>query len=252
MTHQNPSDEAVQEPTFPQYTNLALSEGLFDQLMKTVQHHLDTQFEDQRIRGSEYAKVYLGSMEAVLTNTTQYLLGQLLIDEQKSKMGAETSLIGKNEEKIDGELLLIELERLKLKYEVEHLMPLLKLRAEKENLKIDAEILLITAQISLAEKQEDKIDQEILFLIEKVRSESANTQSGVAAAGSLIGKQMSLLTAQKLGFAGDIQMKGAKLYADYDAVFQTVQEVPGAATLGAAAISAIGVGNTTAAAIAAS
>jgi len=34
------------------------------------------------------------------------------------------------------------------------------------------------------------------------------------------------LLAQKLGFAGDIETKTAKLHADYAAVFQSVQEVP--------------------------
>ena len=57
-------------PTYPQYTNLALHDGLFDQLLAAHEYHLNIQYDKQRIKGDLYAKVYLGSMESVLQNTT--------------------------------------------------------------------------------------------------------------------------------------------------------------------------------------
>ncbi len=262
MTGQIP--EQVQTPTYPQYTNLALKEGLFDQLMATVEHHLDKQYTSQRIKGTDYAKAYIGSLESVMQNTTQYLLGILLINEQKDKIDTDISLTKKQGEKIEAEIKIIDLQEEQLKFTIEQLLPLekLKLRAEidliaKQESLIDQQILKVKEEIEHMEaqqvlwgKQAEKIDKEILFLTAKISTENANTQAGIAHADSLIGRQMSLLAAQKLGFAGDIQVKSAKLHADYDAIFQSVQEVPEAATLSSNAIAAINNALTTASAIA--
>jgi len=252
--------DAVQKPTYPQFTNLALNEGLVDQLMATVNHHLDLQYNQGRLTGSDFAQVYVGSLQSVMQFSTQYLLGILLIDEQKAKALAETSLIAKQEDKIDGELALIELQKAELRYRIEELLPLEKQRLELEAVKIQQEGLLIAAQITKIDaeidylqaqeammlKQAEKIDKEIEFLDWKIATERANTVDG---AGGLIGRQMSLLAAQKLGFAGDIQVKAAKVYADYDAVFQSVQENPGDSTLGGGAVGLLGSASSTAGAI---
>jgi hypothetical protein len=113
-------------------------------------------------------------------------------------------------------------------------------KIDKEMEVMDKSIDKMTAEISLMGKQEDKIDKEIDFMDAKIQTERANTEAGVAQAGSLIGKQISLLTAQRMGFAGDIRSKMAKLEADYAAVFQSVQEVEGQISLGTAATSLMG------------
>lgn len=255
--------DAIQNPTYPQFTNLALNEGLVDQLMTTVNHHLNEQYKKQRISGADFAQVYTGSIGHVLQFATQYLLGILLIDEQKADLSASASLKEKQEEKIEGELALIELERIKLKYQIEELLPLEKARLELEVekvrqeglliaaqiLKIDAEIDYLVAQEAMLLKQAEKIDKEIEFLDAKILTERANTEAGIAASDSLIGKQKELLSAQKLGFAGDIQVKAAKVHADYDAVFQSVQEVPQDVLLHAPATTLLSKADTTAASI---
>lgn len=237
-------------PTFPQFTNVGLNEGVFDQLMLAVSVHLDKEYKLNRIKGTDYAKVYVGAINSTMQYATQFLLGTLLINEQQDKLVADISLTAKQEEAIDNQIKLGDLEVVKLTYEIEHLLPLIKAKAEKENLKIDQEILVLIAQVSLIGKQEDKIDKEIEFFTAKILTESANTNAGVAHSDSLIGRQMSLLAAQKLGFAGDIQMKAAKLHADYDAVFQSVQEVPADVLLHPPATDAITDGIATAEAIA--
>jgi len=225
----------VTTPSYPQYTNLPLEGGLFDQLMSTVKHHLQEEYDAQRLKGTDYAKVYVGSMEAVMQNTTTYLLGILLLEEQKDKVVAETALIDAQTSKTDQEIVLLGWEIKRVQYEVENLLPaqLNKLLAEIAVLELQddlvaAQILKITAEIDMLESQKLlidaqilKINQEILFLDAKIATEYANTIDG---AGGLIGKQMSLLTAQKYGFAGDIEVKVAKLHADYAAVWQSVQE----------------------------
>jgi L-arabinose isomerase len=104
--------------------------------------------------------------------------------------------------------------------------------------KLQAEIDLLNAQVLLTNAQIDKINKEIEYLTAKIVTERANTED-IADPASLIGKQISLLTAQRIGFAGDIQTKTAKLHADYDAVLQSVQEDPAQVTLSTPANTAI-------------
>lgn len=275
-----PEEIQVQVPTYPQYTNLALGEGLFDQLMKSVEHHLDLQYTKNRIKGSEYAEVYVGSIQAVMQYTTQYLLGTMLINEQKAQAEATIALTEVQEKQVEAQTELIELEKLKLQYQIEQILPLEKekLAAEviritqegllieaqirkidaeilnliqqeilmvKQGEKIDAEISMLAAQESMLLKQALKIDQEILFMQAKIITERVNVEAGLAAGDSLLGRQISLLGAQKLGFAGDLQVKAAKVYADYDAVFQGVQETPEDATLHSGATDMLGKASTT-------
>jgi len=201
-------------PSYPQYTNMALEEGLFDQLMTSVKHHLDEEYKANRIRGDLYARTYLGSMEAVMQNTTQYLLGLLLIDEKK---------------------LQLDLTNAAQLFTNEQLLPL-------QRDKLVEEINLLQAQIL-------KIEEETLFIRQKIETELANVDGAGVTADSLLGRQMSLLQAQKYGFAGDIEAKTAKLHADYAAVYQSVQEVTAATTLDTTATAAIDLALTTAATI---
>ena len=241
--------DAVQQPTYPQFTNLALNEGLVDQLMATVNHHLDEQYRKGRLTGSDFAQVYVGSLQSVMQYSTQYLLGTLLIDEQKAKSLAEIALLVKQGRQADVQIEMIELQKQELRYRIEQLLPLEKQQLELQNAKLVQEALLVAAQVSLTDAQKLKIDKEIEFLTAKILTENANTQSGIATADSLIGRQMSLLLAQKLGFAGDIQVKAAKVHADYDAVFQGVQEVPADVLLHPPATALLSKADTTATAI---
>lgn len=210
--------EGSPTPTYPQYTNLALGDGLFDQLMSAIKHHLDIEFTSQRITGDSYSKVYLGSIEAVLGNTTQYLLGILLIDEKRDQILAQMDVSRE--------------EARQTAYETDFILP-------AQLLKIQAETKLLGAQYDLTVAQTAKTNKEIEFLTEKIKSESANTDETVADTGSLIGRQIDLLRIQGLGFAGDLEAKAAKLNADYDSVFQSVQEVPDASSLATNAIEGI-------------
>lgn len=196
--------------TYPNFTNHGLGEGILDQLMIAVEYHCVKQFDEGRIQSDTYGQVYLGALEAAMTQATQYMLGQLLIDEKKRNQ---------------------DLQNQKAEFELEFMLPKQLELIDKQIAKITAEISLMAKQEEKIDKEMEKIDKEILFLIEKIDTEKANTKTGIAAADSLIGKQIALLTAQRIGFAGDIQTKVGKLFADYDAVFQSVQETPGATDL---------------------
>lgn len=190
--------------TYPNYTNLGLNEGVFDRLMIAAKAHIAEEFKAGRINAADYGQVFLGVTEGAMQYATQYLLGMLLIEEKRRAQ---------------------DLANQKLEYELEELLPLdADLKRAQIN-KINAEISLMTKQEELIDNQILKLIKEIAFLDAKIQTELANTDETIPDAGSLIGKQLSLLTAQRLGFAGDIYAKVGKLWADYDAVFQSVQEI---------------------------
>jgi len=72
--------------------------GVFDRLMQTATLHITNEYEEGRITGSDYANVYLGSLQTVLTQAVQFVLS-----EQKAGKEADLvdSQIKESEEKID-------------------------------------------------------------------------------------------------------------------------------------------------------
>ena len=182
--------------TYPGFTNLALGEGVFDQLMEAARHHIEEEFKQQRISSNDYSQVLLGTIESAMQNSTQYLLGLLLINEKQRGL---------------------DLANQKAEFELDFMLP-------AALLKIQAEISLIEAQKLLIDAQILKVGKEIEYMTAKILTERANTEGGLADADSLIGKQLALLTAQRIGFAGDIQLKASKMYADYDTMILTTLE----------------------------
>ena len=74
-------------------------DGVFDDVMETVNKHLDAQYKLGRITGTDYATVYLGAMQSALQQAVAFVLGKdktnseiLLIDAQELKVDAETAL----------------------------------------------------------------------------------------------------------------------------------------------------------------
>jgi hypothetical protein len=59
--------------------------GVFDVLMRSVESHLDKQYNSGRIKGAEYATVYLGALQAVLQQAISFTL-------QEQKVEADIAL----------------------------------------------------------------------------------------------------------------------------------------------------------------
>lgn len=235
--------------TYPNYTNLGLEEGVFDRLMLAAKAHVNEEYTAGRINAANYGNVFLGITEAAMQNSTQFLLGMLLIDEKRRGQDLDNQkkeyelevLLPAQYDKLLAEIDLINKEMEKIDKEIEVM--------DKSIDKMNAEISLMGKQEQKLDKDMLKIDKEIDFMDAKIKTERANTEAGVAEAGSLIGKQISLLTAQRMGFAGDIRSKMAKLEADYAAVYQSVQEIEGATSLNTQATGLMGSAETVASSI---
>lgn len=60
----------------------ATDTGIFDILMNAVGKKIESQYLNNRITGGDYANVYLGSIQAVLQQSMQYVLQEQLIEAQ--------------------------------------------------------------------------------------------------------------------------------------------------------------------------
>ena len=157
--------------------------GLFDLIMQTLDARLAEEYDKSRIRGTDYSKVYLGSMESAMNQTITYLLGQL----QEDKIAAEIALLNAQKDKALAEKALV-----------------------------DAQTANAIIQGQLLELQKDKTQAEAELLAQKTKTEKAQIQDvvdGDSVVG-VIGKQKNLYQAQTDGFVRDAEQKLSKIMVD--------------------------------------
>jgi len=67
--------------------------GVFDMLMSAVNSNIKIQYDANRIKGTDYANVYMSSMQAVIAQSVQYLLQEKVQEAQADKLedGLDTS-----------------------------------------------------------------------------------------------------------------------------------------------------------------
>lgn len=90
-------------------TALGNGTGVFDKIMQTALLHIDGEYNDGRITGSDFASVYLGSLQTVLAQSVEFLLKEQaaglqadLITAQIAEQTAATLRADKeSEEKLD-------------------------------------------------------------------------------------------------------------------------------------------------------
>jgi hypothetical protein len=66
--------------------------GIFDKLMSSVNDNINQQFTDGRITNSDYANVYLGSLQTVLQQSIQFALQEQLSEAQISNILKDNDL----------------------------------------------------------------------------------------------------------------------------------------------------------------
>lgn len=169
--------------------------GVFDELMASVNVHLQNEYSAQRIRGPEYATVYLGAMQTVMQQSIAFLLA-------KEKAEKDTALV-------EEETLFV--------------------TQQKANAVINGTVLTaqkckLDAEFDLIQDQELKVVAETALLTQKKVTEQAQTSSTAIDTASVIGKQISLYAAQTDGFARDAEQKAAKIMVDTWNVRRTTDE----------------------------
>ena len=170
-------------------TGLLPGTGAFDEFMSAHQVRLEREFNQNRIKSSDYAKVYLGAMESSMQQAIGFVLGRQeatakahltykqgqlieveifnaikqgqLIDKQILKMDAEIELLQKQSIKMDSEILVMEQEVLLKEQQVKNLA---------------AELPKILAETRLIEERVKLTTQEVLNMIQTVEKSKAEVQ----------------------------------------------------------------------------
>jgi len=106
--------------------------GVFDELMKTVKLHVHDEWAEGRIKGADYATLYLGSIQAVLSQSVEFLLRRDLVAAQIKIAFADHEL-KKTENDLRKEELEIRIAEKEFKrYELEQILPLKKAKLNAE------------------------------------------------------------------------------------------------------------------------
>ncbi|MBO6278188.1 MAG: hypothetical protein J6N20_12300 [Pseudomonas sp.] len=180
--------------------------GAFDTLMRAMSAHLEREFQDNRLRGADYAQVYLSALTPVLQNSVVFLLQKdeaankaLLVEAQVRLTEAQIKLA---EAELERELLTRDLIAAQTAVQIQQV----------ENLK--AEECLLKAQYDIALSTNLQTVAQTSLVNQKVATEKAQTSGIAIEPTSVIGKQIALYTAQANGFTRDAEQKAAKLMID--------------------------------------
>jgi len=159
-------------------TGEVAGDGVFDVVMQAFNGHMEREYKSSRIRGPEYAQVYLGSLQAAMQAALQFLLA-------------------KEEAELKADLL-----RQQILTEVENTAV-----AHAQKCKLDAEfdVLMLT---------KDKVLAETALLTQKRTTEQAQTVGAGVDVDSVIGRQKELYTNQADGFKRDAEQRVAKQMID--------------------------------------
>lgn len=173
--------------------------GVFDVLMQAAKGHLEQEFTKGRIKGTEYSTVYLGSLQAILSQAVEFLLN-------KDKHALEGQLLAAQIEKIQAEKALVAQQTL---------------NAAKELLVLEAQICKLQAEYDMIMETKLKTAEERALLQWKAATEKAQTLGTGVDPDSVVGKQKQLYQAQADGFKRDAEQKAAKIMSDSWSVQRT-------------------------------
>jgi hypothetical protein len=76
-------------------------DGVFDDMMETVNAHINAQYELGRITGPDYAQVYLGAIQAAMAESMKFVLQHQIAEEQTDGEAAKTALIKRQTQGFD-------------------------------------------------------------------------------------------------------------------------------------------------------
>lgn len=66
--------------------------GVFDQLMMAVNGNIQVQFDSGRIKGSDYANVYMNSMQAAMSEAMKFVLNKKTIEKQLESQDVQIAI----------------------------------------------------------------------------------------------------------------------------------------------------------------
>jgi len=209
--------------------------GIYDVFMKAHLDAIHQEYAKQRIKGSEYSKVYLGGMQAAMQNAVGFALGK---DEASSK--AELAKYAIEKAKADVELVSNQV--CKVQKEIELLNAQRELLAAQtwaeiaktdNNINTRMEELLgingapdYTFGTDNVLQAVSVLGSQVELAKQKTVTELAQTNAAAAEDSSLIGKKKLVHQRQADGFLRNAEVAVGKMYADSYAVATSALDLP--------------------------
>ncbi len=163
------STQQVPDISVSDLTSVSLDgTGVFDLLFKTMTLHMDAQFQGDKLRGAEYAKVYLGSLSSVLNESVNFLLN-------KDKVSLELELLNEQKAKLlkETELLDVQIQQIRNNIDVENANLELRKKESEAQVKLtESQNLKVLEDVKLSGKQLEKLDNDIFISTERLDLES--------------------------------------------------------------------------------
>lgn len=177
--------------------------GAFDKIMTSLKLHLQQEYEEQRITGAEYAKVYVAMMQYALQYAVQFLLGK--DNAYYTALNTQAQALTANLDAYTAKV------RLAIAQSQAHLS---KAQYANEVLKlstVDKQTDLIMAQTASQKQQKELLVEQT----EQAHAQVSDTRiDGTTPVQGYTGNQNKLLQQQVKSFKNDHVVKAAKVFAD--------------------------------------
>lgn len=81
--------------------NIVTGDGVFDNMMETLNKHIDAQYQLGRITGTDYSTVYLGAIQTAITESMRFVLQQQIAEKQTDSEAAKVDLVKRQTQGFD-------------------------------------------------------------------------------------------------------------------------------------------------------
>lgn len=184
-------------------TTLTTGDGVFDVLMRSIDSHLDKQYTSGRIKGSDYATVYLGALQAVLAQAMQFVLSEQEAEKKLVLMDAQIAGIAKDSQVKDAQISAINSEK-----------TIKEIQSAKDLLIKDSQISLQGAQKLSIDSERGIKEAQSNKDLELKAEQISSSQITSAMKQTQSNKQNAVYDKQALGFDRDYKYKVAKSMVD--------------------------------------
>ena len=182
-------------------------DGVLDKMLKVINSNIKIQYDEGRLKGTEYAEVYLGAMQSALSESIKFLLNKDLIEKQIEGMDVKTAIdevqLAENSEKwaIQKQVLenQLEMSNVDVAYKEQSLLKDLEIR--------DKQIESANADVAFNESKKTIMEQTRKDNIRsKAAEQSAEFMKYISAANVVPGptdfaNMRGLITAMNTGIA---------------------------------------------------
>jgi hypothetical protein len=182
--------------------------GVFDKLMIAAKAHLEAEFKKGAIKGPEYAQVYLGQVQPILSTALQFVVASHKSDLEAQLLTQQVELAKAQVLQIEAQTRLVEQQIVQSQMQTD-LIEQQKINAVQEEKNLEAQECLLKAQYDNTVATTQRVTKETDLMAQKIVTEKAQTTSIGVDADSVIGRQKALFAAQTAGFQRDAEQKAA-------------------------------------------